>query len=157
MPSLEYIVRPYQARDPQGRVIIPSTPIGTHQQATITWGGKATLPPVQSQPGNGFSCCSEQTKEETDQKYDTVTVANEGTGADAGQSITFRRAKSFSYEKREQSKCASDWDQFSGIGMEISDALSSFAADIASSETLQGEQADQTCRGTMSLHNQPGA
>src|ERR1700751_4003608 len=156
MPSLEYIVRPYQARDPQGRIIIPSTPIGTHQQATITWGGKATLPPVQSQPGNGFSCCSEQTKEETDQQYENVSVVAQGGDA-AGQTINFRRAKSFSYEKQEQSTCASDWDQFSGIGMEITDALSSFAADITSSETLQGEQADQTCRGTISLHNQPGA
>jgi hypothetical protein len=151
MPSLEYIVRPVQARDPQGRVIIPSTPIGTHQQATITWGGKATLPPIQSQPGNGFSCCSEQTQEEADQQYDDVSVTNEGTGDAAGQSISFRRARSFSYEKKEQSTCASDWDQFSGIGMEITDALSSFAADITSSETLQGDGTPQTCKGTMTL------
>jgi hypothetical protein len=150
MPSLEYIVRPYQARDPQGRVIIPSTPIGTHQQATITWGGKATLPPVQSLAGNGFSCCSEQTKEETDQKYEDVSVTAEGDGLASGQSVSFRRAKSFSYEKKEQSTCASDWDQFSGVGMEITDALSSFAADI-NSGTMAGDGTPQTCRGTMTL------
>jgi hypothetical protein len=149
MPSLEYIVRPYQARDPQGRVIIPSTPIGTHQQATITWGGKATLPPVQSQPGNAFSCCSEQ-QNESGRQTEVVQINDSGN---ADNYITVARTTQLSLDKTSQSTCASDWDQFSGIGMEISDALSSFAADITSSETLQGDGTPQTCKSVINLSN----
>src|ERR1700751_3846490 len=111
MPSLEYIVRPYQARDPQGRVIIPSTPVGTHQQATITWGGKATLPPVQSQPGNGFSCCSEQ-QNETGRQTETVQIPD---SANPETYVVVNRTTQLSLDKTSKSTCASDWDQFSGI------------------------------------------
>jgi hypothetical protein len=146
MPSLEYIVRPFQGRDPQGRVIIPSTPVGTHQQATITWGGKATLPPVQSQPGNGFSCCSEQ-QNETNRQTEVVQIND---SANPDNYITVNRATQLSLDKTSKSTCASDWDQFSGIGMEISDALSAFAADVFSG-TMAGDGTPQTCASVINL------
>jgi hypothetical protein len=153
MPSLEYIVRPYQARDPQGRVIIPSTPVGTHQQATITWGGKSNLPPVQSQPGNGFSCCSEQ-QNETDRQTEIVQIND---SANPDNYITVNRATQLSLDKTSKSTCASDWDQFSGIGMEISDALSSFAADINSGSTMFGDGTAQTCKSVINLSSNTAA
>jgi hypothetical protein len=154
MPTLEYLVRPWQARDAQGRIIIPSTPVGTHERATIQWGANGTVPTPQNLgPAGGVSCCSDQSQEETDQKYDAVSVTNAGSGDDAGESISFQRAKSFSYKKKTEDKCASNWDQFSGIGMEITGALDEFAANILDSETLNIDVPTQSCQGTMDLTN----
>jgi hypothetical protein len=44
---LEYIVRPFQAPNAHGTIIISSNPKETEERAIITWGGEATLPPVQ--------------------------------------------------------------------------------------------------------------
>src|SRR4029077_17165672 len=44
MPSLEYVVRPYQSPNSHGGVIIPSTPTGTRKRATLTWGASTTMP-----------------------------------------------------------------------------------------------------------------
>jgi hypothetical protein len=44
---LEYIVRPFQAPNAHGTIIISSNPKETDERAIITWGGEATLPPVQ--------------------------------------------------------------------------------------------------------------
>lgn len=44
---LEYIVRPFQAPNAHGTVIIPSTPKESTETAILTWGGEATLPEVQ--------------------------------------------------------------------------------------------------------------
>jgi len=44
---LEYIVRPFQAPNAHGTIIISSNPKETDERAIITWGGEATLPAVQ--------------------------------------------------------------------------------------------------------------
>ena len=44
---LEYIVRPFQAPNAHGTIIIPSTPTPSTETAILTWGGEATLPEVQ--------------------------------------------------------------------------------------------------------------
>jgi hypothetical protein len=44
---LEYIVRPFQAPNAHGTIIIPSTPKESTETAILTWGGEATLPAVQ--------------------------------------------------------------------------------------------------------------
>lgn len=44
---LEYIVRPFQAPNAHGTIIISSNPKETEERAVITWGGEATLPAVQ--------------------------------------------------------------------------------------------------------------
>lgn len=43
---LEYIVRPFQAPNAHGTIIIPSTPTPSTETAILTWGGEATLPEV---------------------------------------------------------------------------------------------------------------
>jgi len=44
----EPVVRPFQTPSAHGRAIIAATPKGTRENATLTWGGKATAPPVKA-------------------------------------------------------------------------------------------------------------
>lgn len=44
---LEYIVRPFQAPDSHGKIVIPSTPTASTDTAVLTWGGESDLPDVQ--------------------------------------------------------------------------------------------------------------
>jgi hypothetical protein len=41
---LEYVVRPFQSPGAHGAIIIPSTPSGSRERATITWTAESTLP-----------------------------------------------------------------------------------------------------------------
>jgi len=54
---LEYSVRPFQSPGAHGRGVIASTPHGTRDRATLTWGGKGdALPPVKSRGGTSVEC-----------------------------------------------------------------------------------------------------
>jgi|SRR5215469_4586497 len=150
MPSLEYIVRPFQSPGSLGGLIIPSTPSPTNERATLTWGAKANVPAVTQ--GVGFSGCCQESADESDQQYEPVTIFNENT--DNGGSISFRRANQFKFDKSTQDTCAGDWDQFSGIGMEITAALDQFSADIHSGTAVPAGDSG-TCHGTMNLTNTP--
>src|SRR5215831_17073015 len=98
MPSLEYIVRPFQSPGSQGAVIIPSTPSPTNERATLTWGAKAAVPAVTQ--GVGFAGCCKESADESNQQYEPVTINNENTAN--GGSISFRRAHAFDFDKNTQ-------------------------------------------------------
>jgi len=149
MPSLEYIVRPFQSPASLGAVIIPSTPSPTNERATLTWGAKAAVPAVTT--GVGFAGCCQESADESNIQYEPVSVTN--LGPDGG-SVSFRRANAFDFDKTTKNECAGDWDQFSGVGMEVTAALDQFWQDVHSG-TAAPTGDSGTCRGTMQLTNTP--
>jgi len=70
--SLEYVVRPYQARNAQGAILIPAATAGGRQRATLTWGRSSPRPPAQSITFK-VNCCNE-TQDETARKTETVRI-----------------------------------------------------------------------------------
>jgi len=149
MPSLEYIVRPFQSPGSPGAVIIPSTSSPTNERATLTWGAKAAVPAVTQ--GVGFAGCCQEQGDESNMQYEPVSVVN--LGPDGG-SVNFRRAKSFDFDKTTQDNCAGDWDQFSGVGMEVTAALDQFWSDVHSGSAAPTGDSG-VCHATMNLTNTP--
>jgi len=145
MPSLEYIVRPFQSPGSLGGFIIPSTPQPTNERATLTWGAKAAVPAVRT--GVGFAGCCKETNDESGRNTEQVTIHD---SAEPENYITVNRATRLQWEKRTEDQCAGDWDQFSGIGLEISDALNQFSADIHSG-TAAPTGDSGTCSATLNL------
>lgn len=129
MPSLEYVVRPYQTPNAHGQIIIPSTPSSSRERATLTWGAKATMPSV----GQGISfevvCCKENLDE---QKRTTsrqrVYQNNDSTSPNW---VDWDRAETVNLNKKEQNSCGDDWDQISGAAAEIDATLAQYAAGFA--------------------------
>lgn len=77
---LEYIVRPFQAPNAHGTIIIPSTPTPSTETAILTWGGEATLPEVQYIE-TGFN--TKQGREDfTEKQRDAETVRIMGQDPD---------------------------------------------------------------------------
>ena len=77
---LEYIVRPFQAPNAHGTIIISSNPKETEERAIITWGGEATLPDVQYIE-TGFN--TRKSREDFDEKQrDAETVRIYGQSPD---------------------------------------------------------------------------
>jgi hypothetical protein len=101
MPSLEYIVRPYQSPG-RNSFIIPSAPSVTNQRATLTWG--ATSTPPKPQPGISVSLkpdkkCKETLDEvtrETERVTIPVSTTEDGTG-----SVTIDRPTTLTLDKHE--------------------------------------------------------
>jgi hypothetical protein len=127
MPSLEYAVRPYQSPNNRNSLLIPSAPSLNQDLATISWGAEATLPPVNQGIGFQVVCCKEQL-DEKDRDSSTVQIPIQ---EDANY-VEVSRPNSLSLQKHENNNCGDDWDQFSGVGAEITSALNEFAADVHS-------------------------
>jgi len=144
MPSLEYIVRPFQAPG-SGALIIPSTPSPTNERATLTWGAKAAVPAVRQ--GVGFAGCCQEQNDETGRKTEQIIIHD---SADPENYITVNRATQIQWNKDTKDQCAGDWDQFSGVGLEITAALNDFAANIQSG-TAAPTGDSGTCNATLNL------
>jgi len=145
MPSLEYIIRPFQSPASQGAAIIPSTPQPSNERATLTWGAKAAVPAVTT--GVGFAGCCKETNNEIGRDTDQVKIHSSENPDDY---VIVDRAKRLQWEKRTADECAGNWDQFSGIGLEISQALNQFAADIHSGSAAPAGDSG-TCTATLNL------
>lgn len=140
----EYFVRPYQTPDSHGRVIIPSTPGGSRERATLTWGAKVkgTLPTPQV-IGFDTKCCME-TLQEKDRKAETVKIV---ASNEPENYITLRRATEIEFQKMHKDACAAFWDQFSGVGGAVDGAFASLSADIhAGGAGVVDEQCHQTMK-----------
>jgi len=142
MPSLEYIVRPFQSPGSLGGFIIPSTPQPTNERATLTWGAKANIPPVTQSVG--FAGCCQEENDETGRTTEPVQI-NDGDNY-----IVVDRATQLQWDKNTKSECAGDWDQFSGIGMEVTAALNQFWSDVHSG-TAAPTGDSGTCKATLNL------
>jgi hypothetical protein len=92
---LEYIVRPFQAPNAHGTIIIPSTPKASTETAILTWGGESTLPEVQYTEV-GFN--TKKSREDfTEKKRDSEVVRI--TGNDPENYIDVSRANKLYLDK----------------------------------------------------------
>jgi hypothetical protein len=86
LDALEYVVRPYTTPDAHGRIIIPSSPRGTREKATLTWGGGALTPPARKEVSDGVNfevvCCKENLKENS-RKSDKKRIFQNGDESSA--------------------------------------------------------------------------
>jgi hypothetical protein len=108
LDALEYVVRPYTTPNAHGSIIIPSTPRGTQERATLTWGKDSaiTVPtPKEVSDGVNFEvvCCQEQLNE-LDRKSDQKRVFQRGD-EDSENWVDVERPKSLRLKKKEKNKC----------------------------------------------------
>lgn len=138
LDSLEYVVRPYQTRAANGAVIIPSTPSGSRERATLTWGAKATMPARKEAEGIAFEvvCCQEGL-EENSRKSETKRIYG-GDGSEENNWVDVERPMSLKLKKKGKNGCGDDWDQISGVAQEVDAALAQFAGDIHSGTASVG-------------------
>jgi len=145
MPSLEYIVRPFQSPGSLGGLIIPSTPQPTNERATLTWGAKAAVPAVTT--GVGFAGCCQEQNDETGRTTEPITIHD---SAEPENYIVVNRASQLQWDRNTKNECAGDWDQFSGVGMEVTAALNQFWSDVHSG-TAAPTGDSGTCKATLNL------
>jgi hypothetical protein len=125
--ALEYVVRPNTTPDAHGHIIIPSTPRGTQERATLTWGAtsKITVPsPVEVSDGVNFEvvCCQEGLTEQTRVSEEVTIRDPEGSTS----YVTVQRPKTVSLKKKDKAKC------LSGPSLEdISDVAQAVNQDLA--------------------------
>lgn len=114
--GLEYLIRPYQTPGSHGAIIIPATPRGTRQIARVTWGAKATIPPVEAVDNNqNVTCCGEQLTEQT-RKSDTVRITQPGKPENF---VDVARAREVRLKKKTKDKCAAEWAQMSYVAASV--------------------------------------
>lgn len=133
MPNLEYVVRPYQSPDAHGAIIIPSTPSGSRQRATITWGSK-DVQAVNS--GISINCCSESLSEQSRKSEKMRIFQNDDKNSPNW--VDVERPHSLKLNKKDNNQCADDWAQMSSVAAGVQDALAEFADDIGPAPELPG-------------------
>lgn len=146
---LEYIVRPFQAPNPHGTIIIPATPHASTETAVLTWGGESTLPDTQyTTVGFTISSCKEDSKE---LRRDAETVRI--TGNDPENWIDVNRASKLYLEKQEE-----NW-KGNPANAGQTDYAAADIGNFAPSEAFRGIGINDTkkCAVTMSLNNNTAA
>src|SRR4029077_7144657 len=128
MPSLEYVVRPYQSPNSHGGVIIPSTPTGARTKATLTWGASTTMPIPDT--GITVECCSEKLKE-TDRTSKRIRIFQNDDPSSTNY-VDVDRAETMKLSKKDKNDCISDWDQVSQLAADIRAELDQDAIDFGS-------------------------
>lgn len=137
---LEYIVRPFQAPNAHGTIVIPSTPKESTETAILTWGGESTLPEVQYTEV-GFVV--RKTREDFDEKKrDAETVRI--TGNDPENYIDVARSKKLYLDK------------LTGPDLSPADASQTDNATAAPSGLSTGSSGTKT-KATMQLNNNTAA
>lgn len=134
MPSLEYVVRPYQSPASHGGIIIPSTPTGSRQKATLTWGASTTLPIPST--GVNVTCCSEGLKEK-DRTSKKIRVFQNDDPSSTNY-VDVERPETMNLSKTDKNDCISDWDQVSQLAADIRAELDQDAVDFGSPTVPQG-------------------
>ena len=125
--GLEYVVRPYQAPNAHGVTIIPATPSGSRERATLSWGALSDMPEVKPRDSAvNVVCCMEQSTE-TARKSTSETIRQAGKPENY---VVVRRPYQVKLQKKEKNKCASDWAQISDVAADVEATLAEFKADI---------------------------
>jgi hypothetical protein len=140
---LEYAVRPFQTADSHGAIIIPSTPVGTRERATITWGAKATMP---SASGMSFvvQCCKNDLTEK-DRKNHNVRVS----GSDGESYMDVDRAYQLTLDTQNKNNCDDNASQSWGVAQAINKDMAEWAADFAGIDAQSG--INNSCAATWNL------
>ena len=149
--GFEYIVRPYQTPNAHGNIVIASTPVGTRERATLTWGTQADQP--EAQPGEGATnvvCCVEQS-DETSRKSTTERIEQSGKPENW---VEVRRPYELKLQKKEKNKCDSNWSQMSYVAASIDALFEDLGDDIKSGR--EGK-ADRKCGQTWKFKNENAA
>lgn len=149
--SLEYIVRPYQTPSPHGVLIIPSTPGGSRQPATLTWGAPGTMPEVNEvNEGVAFEvvCCQESIGEQS-RTSETKRITQEGN---PDNWVDVRRPISVKLKKKEDNKCGGVSD-ISIAAQEVNATLGEFEEAINSGTHAPIEK--KNCAVTWKFKNEP--
>jgi hypothetical protein len=145
LDALEYVVRPYTAPDAHGRIIIPSTPAGSRQRATLVWSASATPSPAVNAVNFNVVCCKDALEEQT-RESDEVTIPIQ----DGASEIVVSRPNSMKLSKKESNTCGDNWDQISNVAQEVN-------ADLAGWQSLMNQvtgTSDKNCGQTWKFHNQ---
>jgi hypothetical protein len=106
--ALEYVVRPYTTPNAHGSIIIPSTPRGTRERATLTWGKDSAITtptPVEVSDAVNFEvvCCKEGLNE-LDRKSDSERVYQNGD-VNSSNWVDLERPKKMRLKKKEKNSC----------------------------------------------------
>jgi hypothetical protein len=126
--ALEYVVRPYTTPNAHGSIIIPSTPRGTRERATLTWGKDSaiTIPtPVEVSDGVNFDvvCCKEALNE-LDRESDPERVYQNGD-VNSFNWVDVLRPKSLRLKKKEKNSCfGPGLSETSDVAQQINDTNS---------------------------------
>jgi hypothetical protein len=128
--ALEYAVRPFTTPNAQGTVIIPSTPRGSRQKATLKWGVPVTIPPVQTGVNFNVVCCKDNLTEK-DRKVEPLRVY-QGGDQKSPNYIDWERPLSMNLDKKESNTCGDNWEDISWVAQEVSADLAAFSDAIHS-------------------------
>jgi hypothetical protein len=140
--SLEYVVRPFTTPNAHGQIIIPATPRGSRERATLTWGATSaiTIPePVEVEgdaEGVNFEvvCCKEQLNE-LDRESDQERVFQNG---DVGSSnwVDVLRPRSVRLKKKEKNSClGTSLIETSDVTQQVNDVLGMYESAFNSGTT----------------------
>jgi hypothetical protein len=141
MDGFEYIVRPYQSPNAQGRAIIPSTPTGSRERATLIWGAKAKAV-IPDTPSISVVCCDEQLQEKQRQS-EPVRVYKNGDPA-SDQWIDYERPIKMALKKSDKASCDDNsWNQMSFVATSISEDLASWDSFFAGYDST-----DEHCKAS---------
>src|SRR3954469_1046651 len=135
---LEYVVRPFQSPGAHGGIIIPSTPSGSRERATITWTAESTLPDAKF---TGIAVTSKKEDGiETGRDSETVRI----TGNDPDNWIDVARSKKLYIDKT-----------ISGIDPNNSGQTFStpLAAPAGTSSTNAASPTNEKIKATLTLNN----
>jgi len=107
---LEYIVRPFQAPNAHGTIIIPSKHTPSTETAILTWGGEATLPEVQYIELGFNTRKGREDFAEKNRDAETVRIYGEDPG-DGPSYIDVSRSNKLYLDKTTEELLASDAGQ----------------------------------------------
>jgi hypothetical protein len=145
--ALEYAVRPYQSPDAHGAIIIPSTPTGSREKATLTWGAKATMPEV-SGINLTTACCTNNLTEH-DRQSDKIRIYQDDDPSSSNW-VDVERAKTMNLDSKEKNNCGDNWDDISAVAQGIDTELAAYADYFTA---IQGQQ-PTNCGQTWNFKNQ---
>jgi hypothetical protein len=132
--ALEYVVRPYTTPDVHGSIIIPSTPRGSRERATLTWGSgsPASVPtPVEVTESVSFElvCCKENLSEQSRETEDVQIFDSSG----GSTYITVERPKSIRLKKKDKNNCNSPlWSHTSDVEQSMNEVNAEWDAALHS-------------------------
>jgi len=135
----ESFVRPYQSPGALGRARIVATPSATKERAHLTWGATSDAKITPSREGINVECCSnKETEFERETNVLRITQSDEPANY-----VDVARASKMKLNNKHENKCASDWEQMSGVAFAVSDVLADFEGDMA----FAGDNTtDETCK-----------
>ena len=120
--SLEYVVRPYQSPDAHGAIIIPSTPSGSRQAATLKWGAQCTVPDITGGMSFQVVCCKDQLGEQKRENYPPQRMYQNNDPTSANW-VDYAPTKTMELTKKEKNSCGDNWDDISGVAQAIDSDL----------------------------------